>query len=80
MNLKANILIDEGGHARLTDFGLTSVVRRDTSSLSIQNLGATNATAWAAPEILQGGGSTMEGDVFSFAMVVIEVCAMGIPF
>ena len=31
-------------------------------------------TTWAAPEILRGGAVTKEGDVFTFAMVAIEVC------
>ena len=31
-------------------------------------------TAWAAPEILKGGGTiTREADVFGFGLVVIEV-------
>ena len=30
---------------------------------------------WAAPEILKGGAATKEGDVFTFAMVAIEVCS-----
>ena len=33
------------------------------------------ATAWAAPEILEGANAiTKEADVFAFGMVVIEVC------
>ena len=34
-------------------------------------------TAWAAPEILEGGGTiTREADVFAFGMIVIEVGLM----
>lgn len=36
------------------------------------------ARAWAAPEILHGGASTKEGDIFTFAMVVVEVCVIGV--
>jgi len=77
MNWKANILIDQDNHARLTDFGLTSIIRGDYSTLSPQDSGAGNTT-WAAPEILKGGPATKEGDVFSFAMVAIEVRTGGV--
>jgi len=71
--LKANILIDKDGHARLTDFGLTSIIREDNSLQSPQS-SIANTTTWAAPEILRGEPVSKEGDVFTFAMVVIEVC------
>jgi len=68
----ANILIDEDGHARLTDFGLTSIILGDKSVLSFQDAHPTPATTWQAPEISQGGVVTKEGDVFTFAMVAVE--------
>ena len=37
-------------------------------------------TAWTAPEILEGGGTTTrEADVFAFGMVVIEVGPRVLP-
>jgi len=32
----------------------------------------------AAPEILKGGAVTKEGDIFTFAMVAVEVRATGV--
>ena len=75
VNSKANILIDKSGRARLTDFGLTSITRGDNSTRSPQDPAIPSTATWAAPEILQGGTETKEGDVFTFAMVTIEVCA-----
>ena len=56
----------------MTDFGFTSVVRGLNSVLVPELQGCT--LRWAAPEVIRGeGGSTQEADVYSFAMVVIEV-------
>ena len=73
MDSKANVLIDKDGHARLTDFGLATVVRGDNSHLGPQDHNLTDTTTWAAPEILGGGPVSKEGDIFMFAIVVIEV-------
>ncbi|KAF9789477.1 kinase-like domain-containing protein [Thelephora terrestris] len=76
----ANILIDKDGHARLTDFGLTSIIRGDDSIRSPQDSAIASTTMWAAPEVLQGGASTKEGDVFTFAMVAVETFTGRPPF
>jgi len=62
-----NILIDDSGHARITEFGLARVTR----SVSHQNV---HTARWTAPEVLNEGPHSKESDVFSFAMVMIEVC------
>ena len=68
-----NILVDATGHAMITDCGLAMVT---------QNLGSIrdapdeygHSARWIAPEILDNRGTfSKEADVFSFAMVVIEV-------
>ena len=78
MNLKANVLIDEKGHARLTDFGLASVVLGNQSAVSLPDASLTIATTWAAPEISEGGPLTKAGDAFTFGMVTAEVCTRGV--
>ena len=74
MNAKANSLIDEDGRARLTDFGLTSIVGENKSDTLPQVLNQVAATTWMTPGILNGGAVTKEVDVFMFAMVAAEVC------
>ena len=65
-----NVLVDHDGHARLTNFEFTSIVRWVNPATSANEYTA----AWAAPEILEGGdGITREADVFAFGMVVVEV-------
>ena len=72
---KANVLIDRDGHARLTDFALTSAVRGGQSVVNLPGDSQTLATT--APEISEGGPVTKAGDVFTFAMVVAEVRERG---
>lgn len=72
MGWKANILIDKNGHARLTGFELAVITPGNTLTSLLQDPN-TNMTTWVAPEILRGGLVTKEGDIFTFAMVAIEV-------
>lgn len=61
--------MDGTGRARITDFGLT--VPYDPDQISDEK---GHTARWTAPEILNEEGShSKEADVFSFAMVMIEV-------
>ena len=62
-----NILIDNSGRARVTEFGLAGV----TQSAPHQHV---HTARWAAPEVLNEAPRSKEADIFSFAMVMIEVC------
>ena len=65
--------MDDTCHARLTDFGLSTIVPDFGSAGSIKD---GHAVRWSAPEVLDKERPvSKESDVFSFAMVVIEVCA-----
>jgi len=68
-----NILVDAKGRARITDFGLSTITQR----LDLVWSGAgedAHTTRWTAPEILDEWSTySKEGDVFSLAMVTIEV-------
>ena len=72
MDWKANILIDEDGQARLTCFGLAVIAQKKFWTSLLQD-SSINAITWPAPEILRGGPVTKEGDIFTFAVVAIEV-------
>ncbi|KAG2122940.1 kinase-like domain-containing protein [Suillus clintonianus] len=75
----ANILIDEGGHARLIDFGLSTIVR---PLLGQSHLAATTirrgAIRYAAPELVLSDdvhelGPLEKTDIYSFGCVMLQV-------
>ena len=73
MPLQPNILLDDAGRAKITDFGLSRVTQNlDSIRTASDEQGHT--ARWTAPEILNDQGlHSKEADVFSFAMVMIEV-------
>ena len=70
---QANILVDRLGRARIVDFTLAAVSQDKCSTCGVTEMG-DHGTRWTAPEILEETGPlTKKADVFSFAMVMIEV-------
>ena len=73
---QSNILVDARGKARNTDFGL-AMVTQDLDSLRGGSDECGDGVRWIAPEILDNRGTYSKvADVFSFAMVTIEVCCI----
>ena len=65
--------MDGSGNARITDFGLASIVQ-DSSSLTSTSGDRSFTPRWTAPEILKSGIPVRgKSDVFSFGMVIYEV-------
>ena len=69
---QANILVDHFGRARVTDFALATVYPRQAPTHDAMEISDYN-TRWTAPEVLDAGLLTKKADVFSFAMLIIEV-------
>lgn len=66
-------MIDELGNPRITDFGLAKIIR-GSNSLPSTSDGQSQTLRWTAPEISKfGKAASEESDVYSFAMVTIEV-------
>ncbi|KAF9642287.1 kinase-like protein [Thelephora ganbajun] len=74
-----NILVDDSGHARIVDFGFTTVTQNLDSIPSI-SLQRGHSMRWTAPEVLNGGKYSKEADIFSFSMVMLEVFVGAVPF
>ncbi|KDQ55517.1 hypothetical protein JAAARDRAFT_89837, partial [Jaapia argillacea MUCL 33604] len=72
-----NILIDDGCHVRVADFGMSTFVGVTQPS----NLGGT--LRWMAPELFSTdpvNGRTAAVDIYAFAMVCYEVYLRSYPF
>ena len=72
-HVQPNILVDVNGHAQITDFGLATVIQ-NVGSTQTETNERDHTARWSAPEIIKGEGiRSKDADVFSFAMVMIEV-------
>lgn len=62
----SNILLDQHGRAKLSDVGLAKIVGDKEAAAAVGTL------AWAAPELLAGGGGECDekADIFSLAVVL----------
>ena len=70
-----NILVDVVGnvpHAYIADFGI-SIVTKNLDSIRAATRQGVHTPRWSAPEIFHGQNPSKESDVYSFAMVTIEV-------
>ena len=67
------VLVDDTGCARIADFGLATVTQ-NLDSIRSASRQHGHTPRWTAPEILKEEGvHSKESDIFSFAMVMIEV-------
>jgi len=85
--MKANILIDQDGHARLTDFGLLTIVSDPTSFTASNSLVIGGTTRWMSPERLhpdqfgfEDSRPTKQSDCYALGMVMYEVLSGQAPF
>ena len=67
-----NILVENSGHVRIADFGLTKVTTNPYSKRDPSRQDGYS-TRWVAPEVLSMNECNKKADIFSFAMVMIEV-------
>ena len=85
--MKANILIDQDGHARLADFGLLIIVSDPTNLTAPSSVTACGTTRWMSPELLDpdrfeltDSQPTQESDFYALGMVILEVLSGRAPF
>lgn len=82
---KANVLIDNNGHARLSDFSLITIISDQSTFPSSCIEGGT--VRWMSPELLDPGKfglkesrPTKESDCYALGMVIYEVLSGQKPF
>ncbi|VFQ77668.1 unnamed protein product [Cuscuta campestris] len=67
-----NILMDERGVAKISDFGLAKLMRPDQTKTFT---GARGTRGYVAPEWHKKGAVTVKADVYSFGIVLLELIA-----
>lgn len=65
------MLVDAHSNARLSDFGLVSLLQTTSTATDASSFGGT--ARWMAPEVLNGGRPTLASDMYSAAIVLWEV-------
>jgi serine/threonine protein kinase len=71
----SNVLCDEGGHARLADFGIARLAGAPSLTRTGQMVGSI---PYLAPEQVEGGEVGPPADVYALGLVLIE-CLTGRP-
>ncbi|EMD33685.1 hypothetical protein CERSUDRAFT_141984 [Gelatoporia subvermispora B] len=65
-----NVLVDDSGHARISDFGLSSVINSATNKS--QSKPAVGTLRFIAPEAIKTGNLTYATNVYAFARLIYE--------
>jgi serine/threonine-protein kinase len=72
-----NILIDEEGCAKLTDFGISRQLEQNGMTATGRVLGTTD---YVAPEQALGHGADQRSDIYSLGVVLYEMLIGQVPF
>jgi serine/threonine protein kinase/Tfp pilus assembly protein PilF len=72
-----NIMVDEEGTARITDFGLARLRKTDDATLTAPGMGTP---AYASPEQVEGTAVDNRSDLYSLGIVFYEMLTGKIPF
>ena len=85
--VKANILIDQTGHARLADFGLLTIISDPTNLLASSSYAQGGSARWMSPELiapqrfgLKSSRPTKSSDCYALGMVIYETISGNLPF
>lgn len=72
-----NILIDEHGTAKITDFGIATALSATTITQTNSVLGSVH---YLSPEQARGGMATKKSDIYSLGIVFFELITGRLPF
>lgn len=71
----ANILVDDNGHVRLSDFGCSKIIEK-TLTLYLKenkNNGIQGSIPWMAPEVIKQTKYGRKSDIWSFGCTILEM-------
>ncbi|VAH53131.1 unnamed protein product [Triticum turgidum subsp. durum] len=66
----ANILLDDGLRAKISDFGISRLVNTENTLYTVNNIGSIG---YMDPLFAQNGRLTAKSDVYSFGIVLLEL-------
>ncbi|EQC25359.1 TKL protein kinase, variant [Saprolegnia diclina VS20] len=69
-----NVLLDAKKGAKLSDFGVSKAESESTMTCGV------GTYRWMAPEVLQDSHYSVAADVYSFGMIIAEMCTHMIPY
>ncbi|XP_042515906.1 probable LRR receptor-like serine/threonine-protein kinase At3g47570 [Macadamia integrifolia] len=72
----SNILLDSDMTAHVSDFGLARLLLEpddNSSQVQTSTIGIRGSIGYAAPEYGMGGRATIQGDVFSYGILLLEM-------
>ncbi len=75
-----NIMIDKNGEVKIIDFGSCHVKSIGEIPPPFMRDGQSTRTDYTAPEVVLGGHSTLQSEVFSIAVIVYEMLTGRKPF
>lgn len=79
-----NVLIDNGGHAMLCDFGISRIIEDALESTGFTTSGVVEGSLrWSAPEVVSNDEPTrftQASDIWSFGCTGYEIFAGNIPY
>src|SRR6185437_8723456 len=76
-----NVLLDDYGKAKLTDFGLSRTKDETKSKDLLSTKQAVGTIQWMAPELFSRNPNyTQKSDIYSFGMTLWELVARRIPY
>lgn len=77
--IQTNVLIDDRGAPRLSDFGLSVILAEHSQSFRQQSTTKTGTPRWMSPELFdddqEKSKRTCKSDMWAFACLVVEVCS-----
>jgi len=87
ISVKANILIDQTGNARLADFGLLTIISDPANLLSSSSYTQGGTARWMGPELIdpqrfgiKNACPTKSSDCYALGMVIYETISGKLPF
>ncbi|NIA15267.1 MAG: protein kinase [Nitrospiraceae bacterium] len=75
----ANVIMDETGHPKLTDFNLARITDYSLTPLTGEN-SVLGTPAYMSPEQCQGHDAVPQSDLYSLGIMVYEMAAGNVPF